>query len=335
MESEVLKDNIYLFTPKGDVIELPIGSTPIDFAYRVHSDIGDKMVGALVNNNIVPLDYELKDGDVVKIIVNKNSKGPSREWLNIVKTAQAKNKIKSYFSKIDKTDTIKRGEELLEKELRKLKISINEFFEDEKIDFILNELSLANIDELYNAIGSNKYTANYVINLITKETKSKEEIILDKLTKDSKKIITSKNDILVEGIDEIKVTLASCCTPIKGDKILGYITKGKGITVHRVECHNIAKLEERLIDVSWNENSDKKWPTNIVIETEKKDNFLLDLLPKASNANINIQTINTINNNNFILYDIIILVEDTTKLNKFINDVLQISSVHKVERIIR
>jgi GTP diphosphokinase / guanosine-3',5'-bis(diphosphate) 3'-diphosphatase len=335
VKSEVLNENIYLFTPKGDVIELPVGSTPIDFAYRVHTSVGDKMVGAIISDNIVPLDYELQDGDIVKININKNSKGPSREWMNIAKTAQAKNKIKNFFSKMDKDEMIKRGEELLLKELRKQKYTFNDFFSDSNMEIIFDELSLSNMNDLYHAIGSSKYTANYVVNLITKETKTKEKIILDKIQANVNRPITNKNDILVEGIDDIKITLANCCGPVKGDNILGYITRGKGITVHRMECHNIANLEERIIDVSWNEATEKKWPTNIVIETDKKENFLLELLSKVSNANVNIQSINTINNHDLVIYDIIIVVSDLIKLNKLINEISQMNHVHKVERIIK
>ncbi|MDD2490380.1 MAG: RelA/SpoT family protein [Bacilli bacterium] len=231
VESEVLNDNIYLFTPKGDVIELPVGSTPIDFAYRVHTEVGEKMIGAIVNDNIVPLDYQLQDGDIVKVNTNKNAKGPSHEWINIAKTAQAKTKIKNFFSRIDKDETIKKGEETLLKELRKQNKTFNEFLSDENLDIILEELNLDHINDIYYAIGSNKYTANNIINIIYKENKTKENIILDKLKSNTIKSIAIKNDVLVEGIDEVKITLANCCGPIKGDNIIGYITKGKGITV--------------------------------------------------------------------------------------------------------
>ncbi len=335
VESEVLKDIIYLFTPKGDVIELPVESTPIDFAYRVHSDIGDKMVGAIVNNNIVPLDYQLKDGEIVKINISKSSNGPNKEWIKMAKTAQAKNKIKSFYSKIDKDSNIKKGEELLLKELRRNKLTFNDFFSEENIQFILNELTLDNINDVYHAIGSSKYAPNFIINLIKKVDKGKETILLDRLHKDIKKPTTSKNDVLVAGIDEIMVTLASCCAPVKGDNILGYITKGKGITVHREECYNISNLEERIIEVSWNDTKDKKWVANIIIETEKKENFLMDLLAKMASSNVNIQSINTINNDNHTLYDVCILIEDTTKLKKFMDEINQMPGVHKIERIIK
>ena len=180
VKEDLFKDTIYVFTPKGDVIELPSGSTPIDFAYRVHSEVGDKMVGAIVNNSIVPLDYELHDNDIIKINTNKNSTGPSKEWLTMAHTTQAKNKIKGFFNKIEKKDYLKIGQESLNKELRKRKLSFNEFYKQENIEILLDELKLLNEEDIYIQIGSNKLAPNQVINIITKDNETKEEIIFKK-----------------------------------------------------------------------------------------------------------------------------------------------------------
>lgn len=335
VESEIFNQNIYLFTPKGDVIELPVGSTPIDFAYRVHTEIGEKMVGAIVNDNIVPLDYKLQDGDIVKININKQAKGPSHEWLKIAKTAQAKTKIKSFFNRQDKDGIIKRGEELLLKELNKQNKTFNDLFTDENTELLLNELNLLSLNELYHGLGSNKYKAPNLIKIILKETKKDITLTLKNFKSTFKQASADKNDILVEGIDKIKVTLANCCRPIKGDQIIGYISKGKGITVHRLECHNITSLTEKIVNVTWNDKIIKKWPTSIIIETEPNQNFLFDLLAKTTNNNVNLQNINTINNPRLTKYDLLILVEDQEQLQKFITDVEQIPYVHKVVRIIK
>ncbi|NLV90492.1 MAG: bifunctional (p)ppGpp synthetase/guanosine-3',5'-bis(diphosphate) 3'-pyrophosphohydrolase [Tenericutes bacterium] len=335
VEQEVLRDEIYVYTPKGDVIELPLGSTPIDFAYRVHTDVGDKMIGALVNDNIVPLNFELKDGDIVKININKNSTGPSKEWINMVKTSQAKSRIKSFFTKINREETIKKGEELLNKELKKNKIPNTIFFNEENINNLIKTLSENSLEEIYYCIGNSKYSASYIVGLYKKETITKEEIVLNKLSQANVKKETNKNDIIVAGIDEIKVSLANCCKPIKGDEVIGYITKGKGITVHRVNCHNISNIEERLIEIEWNKESQNKFPTNIMITTEKSDNFLLDLIAKASTYSIIIQYIQTIVNIDKNIYDIIILVKDLETLKKFMNDVSQIKQVNNIERVIK
>lgn len=335
VKEDLFKDSIYVFTPKGDVIELPSGSTPIDFAYRVHSQVGDKMVGAIVNNNIVPLDYELKDNDIIKINTNKNSNGPSKEWINMAHTTQAKNKIKAFFSKIDKKDYLKTGTEILNKELRKRKLSINDFLSNDNVNKILNELKLTNIDDLYINIGNYKITPNMVINIIYKENETKEEIILKKTQNRTVDIVNTKNDIIVEGIDEIKVNIASCCKPVPGDKIIGYITKGNGISVHKLECPNVSNLEERIIEVNWNDKITKKYPTGVLIHASENKNVLLDIIAKTSNSEITIQSVNFINNNDNFLYEIIVLVDNTEKLNKFINDLRNVNNVLDVERSIK
>lgn len=332
IKDDLFDSTIYVFTPKGDVVELPNGSTPIDFAYKVHSGVGDKMVGAIVNNNIVPLDYELKNNDVIKINTNKNSIGPSREWIEIAKTAQAKNKIRNFFRKIDKDEYLKRGEETLNKELRKRKIPYTEFNTEENINKVLSELKLGSIEELYINIGNNKISPISVTNIITDSNAKKEDIILKKVIKEEN--IDLKNDVIVAGIDNIKISLASCCKPVPGDRIVGYITKGYGVSVHRMVCPNVSELEERIIDVKWN-HLNKKYSTGLLIRTDKKENILVEIVSKASNNNINIQSINTYNNENDVVFDLLVLVENKEKLSKFINDVRMISNVIEVERSIK
>ena len=335
VKSEILKSNIYVFTPKGDVIELPKGATPIDFAYKVHTEVGDRMVGALVNNTIVPLDYELKSNDIVKINTSKTSVGPNKEWINIAKTNQAKSKIKAFFFKKDKLEYIDKGNELLHKELRKRKLSFGEIFTDENLDKLFSSLKIKNIDDLYFNIGTNKYTVGHIINLITDNLKPKEEYMLDKLLPKEPKNINLKNDILVNGVDDIKVNLAACCKPIKGDKIIGFITKGNGISIHRKNCHNIYDVDERLIEVRWNPNITKKYPTTITIHSEPTKNPLLDVITKAANNNVNIENINTVSKSNITVYEVTVLVSDTEVLDKFINDLYNLKFIKKVERIIK
>ena len=335
VQEDVLKDSIYVFTPKGDVLELPKDSTPIDFAYRIHSDIGDKMVGAIVNNTIVPFDYKLKDNDIVKVNTNKNSFGPNREWINMAKTTQAKNKIKAFFNKIDKEEYLKKGEELLNKELRKKKIAFNDFFTSENTSKILSELKYANIEELYICIGNGKVVPNQVINIITGENATKNDIILKRTKAAEVKPVINKNDIIVEGIDDIKVNIASCCKPIPGDRIVGYITKGYGITVHRMVCPNVSDLEERLISVKWNNQISKKYPTNILIHSTEGQNVLLDIIAKTNSSDVIIQSINSLSSKENFMFDITVLVESKEKLVKFINDVETLPTIINAERIIK
>ena len=334
VKEDVLKNIIYVFTPKGDVIELPLGSTPIDFAYRVHSKVGDSMVGAIVNGNIVSLDYELQNNDIVKVNTNKSSV-PSREWINMAYTAQAKNKIKAYFNKIDKEENLKKGEELLLKELRRKKIPTSEFFKDENIEEILEEFHVGDLTELYIGIGSGKFSSISVVNIILIEEKSKEEILLSKVNSNVEIKTSAKNDIIVEGIDDIKVNVASCCKPVPGDAIVGYITKGNGISVHRCTCPNMTEVSERLIDVYWNNSITKKYSTNLLITALDNKNVLIDIISKTSSSDIVIQSINTINNSDNFMFDIIVLTPNLEKLNKFINDLEMLDKIIRVERIIK
>lgn len=332
---DVFKDTIYVYTPAGDVIELPAGATPIDFAYKVHSGVGDKMVGAIVNNSIVPLDYELQNQDIVKINTNKNAFGPSREWIQIAKTTQAKNKIRSFYRKMDKEENLKKGEEMLAKELRKRKISFNDFLSNENVSKIVTESKCEDLGEVYRNLGSGKLAVGTIINIITEENDTKEEIILKRTQNKDVILPTVKNDIVVEGIDSIKVNVASCCKPVPGDRIVGYITKGYGITVHRMVCPNIQELEERIIDVKWNKEITKHYPTNILIRTTKNDSLLLDIIAKTSNNNVSVQSINTFHNESDTTYDITVLVDGKETLIKFMNDVEQVSNVLEVKRIIK
>ena len=331
---EEFNSTIYVFTPNGDVIELPSGATPIDFAYKVHSAVGEKMVGALVNNSIVPLDYPLHNQDIVKINTNKNSMGPSREWINMAKTAQAKNKIRAFFKKQDKEEYLKKGEEILNKELHKRKISASEFFQEENMKQILEEYKFSDFNEIYIGIGDNKISPAAIINIYTGDNDSKEDILLKKVITPNK-TQSLKKDIIVEGIDDIKVKLAACCRPIPGDSIIGFITRGYGISVHRMNCPNLNDLNERLIHVSWGDTQGKKFVTTIVIQCEKKDNILLEIVSKASNHNINIESIHTYNEQDFTTFSLDILVENESSLTKFIRTISSIPNIVKVERSIR
>ena len=325
-------DVIYVYTPKGDVIELPKDSTPVDFAYKVHSEVGDHVSLAIVNDNIVTLDYKLKTGDIIKVNTN-NAVKPSKDWLNFVVTTGAKNKIKSYYSKLEKDENIEKGTELLEKELRKENIGISEFLSNKNIEIILNELKLNDVNDIYINIATGKNTPNSIIKIISNNNTEKKDIdIATKINETTYyKEINSNNDVLVEGISEIKTSLSSCCKPIPGDNIIGYITRGSGITVHRINCHNITDTDERLINVKWNTLKDKKYPSDILVYTNTYDN-LLDIITKASANNIIIDSIATINKSEYKVYRMTVIVGNKDILEKFMNDLLNLNFVQKVER---
>lgn len=326
------KDSIYVYTPKGDVIELPAEATPVDFAYKVHTEVGNTLVAAIVNENIVPLDYHLKTGDIIKVNTSKASKGPNKDWLNFVVTSQARNKIKSFYSKIDKNETLARGQELFQNELRRNDLPINETINSSEIDAVLDELNIKNISELYMALGSNKFTAQSVVKAMVKREVADE--ITTKINEINHKPSISKNDILVQGLEDIKVNLSGCCKPIPGDNVVGYITKGSGITVHRTICQNVINLDERLIPVKWNKDLSKKYFTDIIIHTNTSDN-LLDIITKASLNSITIDSIKTINKSEYKVYSLTILVENTLKLNKFIVDLGNLPFTLKVDRLLK
>ena len=323
---------VYVFTPKGDVIELPEGSTPVDFAYRIHSHVGDTLVGAIVNDQIVPIDYKLQNDDIVKIKTNESSE-PKKEWLNFVKTNQAKNKIKAFFSKQDREEYIARGEELINKEIRRRKWSINDTLTSENIDKLLDILKLKSFDDLKLCVGTLRYTANYVMSLLVEDKHNVTDTILEKITSNHSEVKENyKNDIIVAGCDDVLVTIANCCKPVYGDDIVGFITKGNGITVHKADCANIKNMEERLIEVSWNKKSEKNYTARLLIRTNNINNNLLSIVTKSSQRNLSIESINTINRENEVDYEILIKVPNTDTLRVFMNDLESLDFVKSVER---
>ncbi len=330
VNADILEDSIYVFTPRGDVVELPKGSTPVDFAYRIHSKVGDTTVGAIVNDEIVPLSYELKDNDVIKINTNKNST-PSKEWLDFVKTNGAKNKIKSYFSKQDREDYIENGKNILDRELRKQHLIFSEVFSEEKLAKILKDLKMNDMDDIYLAIGSFRYTAGYIIKLTVEEKQNVTDALIEKVSNKKRPSIKSntKNDIVVGEYNDILVTLAKCCKPVKGDAIIGYITKGEGISVHRMDCPNILNKSERLIPVVWSENTDNEYYTDIVIETLNDKNYLSDIINKASLKNINVVYLTTNENIDYTLYTMTIKVKNATELQDFLDSLYSLNFIKK------
>ena len=326
VKNEVLNNNIYVYTPKGDVIEMPIGSTPIDFAYRIHSQVGDKMTGAIVNNSMVNLSYELKNGDIIKIITNNNSKGPSREWLGICKTTGARNKIKGFFNRTSKDDYIEQGKDLLEKELRRRKIPINSFMDKENLDKIFKNFKLESIEDIYLNIGNNKYSAKQIV----KTEKEKEVVVKKKAV-----IKSSDSDILVGDNENIETHIANCCLPVPGDEIVGYITKANGISIHRKDCNNIEFFDDRILEASWNKIISSKYKSEIIIHTNVKESIILLIAQIASQLDINIENINLISKGDANVYSVTMQVQNLEVLNKCINNLSNAREISDVERIIK
>ncbi len=327
VNSNIFSESIYTYTPKGDVIELPVGSTPIDFAYRIHSKVGDTTVGAIVNDQIVPLSYELQNDDVVNIKTNASAT-PNKDWINIAKTNQAKNKIKAYFSKKDKEEYIAKGKEILEKELRKRRLAFNEILTTDAINKITKDLKLKDLDDLYLAIGSLRYTAGYIINLSSDDKHNVEDVLLERKREMPK--INYKSDILVEGTPNIMVNIAKCCMPVKGDEIIGYITKGQGISVHKRNCPNVPDSKERLIDVAWNIKSTNYYYTNIYVTIKDTKDILAELITEIGKKDSLVRSCKTIEKEDRLIYELNIRIKDKEELEKIENAILKISNVTEV-----
>ena len=331
LEDDLFNESIYVFTPKGDVLELPKGSTPLDFAYRIHSDVGNKTVQAIVNDTSVPLNYELENNDIVKIRTNPNAT-PSKEWMNFVKTSHARNKIKAYFSKQDKEVYTEKGRTILQNELRKKKLSFDEVLSQENVKKICKDLKLDSLDDIYFSIGTLRYTATYIISLATEDKKDVQDVLIEKVANnhtEHKKTATS--DILVDGKTDILSSLAKCCKPVFGDEIKGFITKGEGVSVHRVDCPNIQGKTERYVNVSWNDVGGFYY-TGVRVVTDIQKNYLLDIISKATAKNLYIDSFKTKNEQTKTCYDIIIKVRNKDQLEDFIQSLYSYKFVLKAER---
>ena len=290
------------------------------------------MVGAIVNDNIVPLDYELNDNDIIKVNTNANAK-PNIDWLKFVKTSQAKNKIKAYFSKQDRERYIEEGKTLIEKELRKRKLPLTTLNEEENIDKIYKNLKINNMDDMYLSLGALRYTPTYIVNLIIEEKQSMNDLMLERVNSNLEIKENYKNDIIVDGVDNIKVNVAKCCHPVPGDEIIGYITKGEGIIVHKKNCPNMKNIDTRLIDVTWNNiNSDKLFIARIRVNTDSMNNHILDIVTKASTRGITITSINEINEKDTVSYEISVKVKNKEDLSLLIEELRILPFVKEVIR---
>ena len=278
-------DEIFLFTPKGVVIDLPNGATPIDFAYRIHTDIGNKCIGAKVNGKIVPLDYKLKTGQIVEILTSNSSKGPNMDWLSIAKSNQAKSKIKAWFKKAKKEENINKGKEVFEKELKKQSVHYVDIAKGESYDKFIKRYNINCMDDLYALVGLGAIVASSFIAKLKEENLSKDEkdknlnkAIEENISKNEKKKKYTSYGVTVKGENNLMVRFAKCCNPVPGDDILGYITKGRGVSIHRKDCGNLNNLikedPQKVVDVSWGTSNGVAYMAEIQVKTEDKSGIL-------------------------------------------------------------
>lgn len=343
---DVFNANVYCMTPKGRVIDLPVGSTPIDFAYRVHTEVGHTTVGALVNGVLVPLNTELKTGDVVELRTNKSS-SPSEDWLNITKTNAAKNKIRAYFQKKEqeeKEQYVKSGEELLKNEMIKRNVDVDEFFDKDKFEKLYIYYRVQTYNDFMYLIAIKSVSASSVIEKLTKVGKKEigeedlQEIVKKNQNKQKQNRSVSKTGVVVQGVTGMKIALAPCCSPVYGDTIVGYVTKGQGIKVHRADCPNVLNEKARLIDVEWEEKKpDFKYEAHIKIYSKDRAYLLTDLATCISQFKANMLSVNIgVNQEELTATASLTLnVTDLDHLNLIMANLRKIESVISVERAIK
>lgn len=301
LKIDFFDDEVFVFTPNGDVVDLPEGSTPVDFAYRVHTGVGNTCVGAKVDSRIVPLNYKLKNGNIVEVITQKSSSGPSRDWLKFVKSPRAKQKIKQWFKSKEKDISIEKGKELFDREAKKLGLDTN-ILDNEKIyQKLAKELSINSISDLFASIGYGNFKEKLVINKILNIKNVIENIGLTKNEDDYLKSSSSKKDatgVRIDGLEGMKIKFAKCCNPVPGDEIIGFVTRGYGVSVHRKDCTNIANYldSDRCLEAEWDTEASDKFLANVTIRAVDRTGILSEITAMAKEANVGIQSLSAKSN---------------------------------------
>ncbi|MBD5431878.1 RelA/SpoT family protein [Lactobacillus agrestimuris] len=361
VKSDIFSDRVYVFTPKGEVYELPKGSVTLDFAYEIHTQVGSHAVGARVNGKLVPLDYKLKNGDVIDILTQSNAT-PSRDWADMVKTSRARNKIRRYFRALDREDSIEHGKHEVAELLRENDLNAKEYMDKEHIEKILEHFNYRNPDELFAAIGFGDQSAIGVYNRLTfdlrrkdeeeKQKKREEEILNSgqKAAIDDEKPsrsnsnatmkIKHRNGVMIQGVSDLMLHLAKCCNPVPGDDIIGYVTKGRGVTIHRADCRNITKEAEdqgRLIDVEWENVDDsgklQAFNANIEIFGYNRGNLLSDVINKLNSLTTNINNISgKVNDENIAHIYVTVAVRNAEQLRDILSKLRDLPDVYETKR---
>jgi len=325
----LFQDEVFTFTPKGDVKILPSGSTPIDFAYIIHTDVGHSCVGAKVNKKIVPLDYKLKSGDIVEILTSKLNRNPSRDWLKLVKTSGAKNKIRLWFKKEMREENIQKGRDILEKEIEKYRIETSSEL-TKKFKNASIELGFLELETMFENIGYGKLTPLQVLSKIIPQEKIPQVLPMVK----AKKQIDQ--GIRVQGINDVMIKFARCCNPVPGDEIIGYVTRGRGVSVHKIDCSNIDFIsaeKDRLVKVEWIKTEELFYPVKIKIIADDRSNLVADIMLVFSNLKISVSAIHAVTNkNNIANIDIALSINNLDQLKEIIKKIKKVKSVLTVKR---
>ena len=340
VKDDIFNANVYVFTPNGDVFDFPPGSTPIDFAYRIHTNLGHKTTGAIVNGKIVTLNYQLKTGDIVEIKSSRNSFGPSEDWLNIVKTSQARHKIRQYFNRTKREEYTHKGEEMFLKELASKDLSLSSI-DMQKLLGAYKKQSIEKLDELYYQIGRGRLVAKTILERYFADGKEVDDTELIQQINDAAKIkeehrkkAKNRFGIIVDGLDNVDLRIGKCCHPVPGDPIVGYITKGSGITIHHAECHN-AKIDGRIVPVEWDDEHSNSFNAKIKVTVLDRKNVLGDIIQKLTVINANITELNALTSNDTIIINLSLSVRNIDQLVSVVNTIKRVKDVFSVERIIQ
>ena len=343
LKVDLFTDEVYVFTPQGDVMDLAVDSTPIDFAYRIHSQIGNRCVGAKVNSRIVPLDYKLQTGDIVEIITSANANGPSRDWLKIVKSSQAKNKIRQWFKKEKRDENIIKGKEMLELEIKKQGHTKAQLIKAEWLEAAYKKFGLHTAEDMYSAIGFGGLTPNQIVSRLKEEYKktqkpeeTEEEMLESRMQKTARRPNNSSNGIYVKGVDNVLVRFSRCCNPVPGDEIIGYITKGRGVSVHRKDCTNAADLmneEERLIEVGWVATARAMYNVDIEVRATDRKGLLAEITAQVDDSRINIVTFSSRTTKEKVaIVDLVLEIDDIEQMNRLIKKLQKIQGISDIYR---
>ena len=341
LKTELFEDEVYVFTPKGKILVLPREATPIDFAYSIHEEIGNHMVGCKINSKMMPIITKLKSGDIIEIMTSDSQKGPSRDWLKFIKTTKAKSKIQSWFKKEQRTENIEKGKELIEKEIKRIGLSHDELFKQDYINAALDRYKFKNVEEMYASVGFGAISQVKIISRMLEEYRKahNEENIeqkIEELTSKRKHIKPSNTGVVVKGIDNCLVKLSKCCNPVPGDNIIGYITKGRGVSVHRTDCVNVKDLlkeEDRIIDVYWYTEETAAYNVDITVFANDRAGLLAEVIQVLGNVKTKLIALNSKTTKEHIAtIEITIEVENIEELNKVLKELRKIDSVYEVAR---
>ncbi|UOY94125.1 bifunctional (p)ppGpp synthetase/guanosine-3',5'-bis(diphosphate) 3'-pyrophosphohydrolase [Ectobacillus sp. JY-23] len=343
LKIDLFSDMVFVFTPKGDVIELPLGSVPIDFAYRIHSEIGSKTIGAKINGKMVPLDYKLKTGDIVEILTSKHSYGPSQDWVKLAQTSHAKNKIRQFFKKQRREENIEKGKELIEKELRNLDYDLKEILSADNLKRVADKFNFPNDEEMYAAVGYNGITAAQIVTRLTDKFRKKreeEQLLEETMTEVRKPMKIRRRDsgIKVSGVDNLLIRVSKCCNPVPGDDIVGYITKGRGVSIHRSDCVNIhtEEAKERLLDVEWENDPQKELEYNVDIEISGYDRrgLLNEVLQAVNETKTYISAVSgRSDRNKMATIHMSISIQNVHHLQKVVERIKRVHDIYAVRRL--